>query len=252
MTQRNIAIHTYQTSPSFQGLFDFELILLEYSATKWKAINGPIYLCADKRFQDYLEANGKLDLYDKVIDLQEPFKVNQRIFWAAGKLFAYEQMGTDYHFIDIDAVAHEPIPDYKTDIVGAHYDISPVSRSVIGLEPEKNLSGVNMCFSRFNNSALLAEYISKAYDFMRNPSTPTVPLEGWEMMVYAEQTILLDIIETKRYDLSYFRDDSVPTLYHLWGGKQKIISGEMDKNNYIRAVKNKIKEWHHLLQTSIA
>lgn len=243
-------VHSYLTSPSFQGLFDFELLLMQYSAIKWKATNGPMYLVCDKPFKEYLEKENLLSIYDHVIEMQVPFEVDRQMFWAAGKLFTYNQMGVGYHFVDMDAVIHEPVPDFEEDMIAAHFDWSPLKRTAIGLEDDRNLNGINMAFSCFKNPDLLENYIQRAYHYMQNPATGQPWLGGWEHMVYAEQTILADILRETGLKCAYFRDDNVPTMYHLWSGKQKIIDGELNREEYISALKQKIKQWQVLYQVS--
>jgi len=246
----NKGVHSYLTSPSFKGLFDFELHLLHYSILKWKAINGPIYLVCDKPFADYLDKEGLLSLYDHVVEMHVPFEVDRIKFWAAGKIFAYDQMGVGYHFIDMDAVIHEPIPDFQEDMMAAHFDWSPLKRRAIGLDDDRNLNGINMAFSCFKNPDLLEKYVHKAYHYMQNSKEGESWLGGWEHMVYAEQTILADIIREDGLKCAYFRDDNVPTMYHLWSGKQKIIDGDLNREDYISALKQKIEQWQVLYQVS--
>jgi hypothetical protein len=246
----NKGVHIYSTSPDFKGLFDFEILLMEWSALKWKEQNGPIYLVCDNRFAEWM--GERLSWYDKVILLEEYIEVDKKRFWAAGKIFAYKQLGIGHHFIDIDAVIHEPVGPFEEDMIAAHFDWSPLKRKAIGLESELNLSGINMAYSCFSNQQLLDSYIERAFAFMSNPTEPLIPMGGWEHMVYAEQTILGDLIREAGYSVKYLRDDSVPTMYHLWSGKDKIISGQIDKNTYISDLKIRIKQCqqHHLYQTS--
>ena len=236
----NQGIHTYLTGPDFKGLEDFELALMELSALKWKQINGPIGLVANREFLEYLGSNKSW--YDRVIELHEPITVNKKLFWAAGKVFAYKQMGINHHFIDLDAVIHEPVPEFPFDMMAAHFDFSPFKRSLIGVDSELNLSGINMAYACFKNQELLDKYTEASFSYMLNPTTPIAPMQGWEHMVYAEQTILGDIIAENKYTVGQFRDDSVPTMYHLWEGKQKIIDGKIDRSSYLSDLKTRIEQ----------
>jgi hypothetical protein len=113
---------------------------------------------------------------------------------------------------------------------------------LIGVDSELNLSGINMAYACFKNQELLDKYTEASMSYMLNPTEPIFPMQGWEHMVYAEQTILGDVVRDNGYSVGVFRDDRVPTMYHLWDGKQKIIDGKIDRSSYLSDLKIRIEQ----------
>lgn len=103
-------------------LRDFEALVAAYSVLKYKENCGKMHLVTDASGAKYLEYLGLLQLYDDVhVILDEIVGIDPDVFWAAGKLYAYEFMKAPCISLDMDAVLYKPFP-HKEDVTALHVD----------------------------------------------------------------------------------------------------------------------------------
>lgn len=120
--------HSYWTAPSrVRGLDpqigDFELLFMALSALTFRRSVGKMRLYTDKAGAAFLERMSVLGLYDDVnLELDKVVGVDPRVFWAAGKVYAYALCPSPCISVDLDAVLWGPLPPLSNDVRVLHED----------------------------------------------------------------------------------------------------------------------------------
>jgi hypothetical protein len=122
--KERIGFHTIWTRPSgVPALADFEILTLVVSALSWKKHNGPIWLYTDQLGAAWIHSLGLGWLYDRIHVILDdiPETIDAKLFWAAGKLYAYKHAPVPAVSIDYDAIIWKKLPVYWfNEVVALH------------------------------------------------------------------------------------------------------------------------------------
>lgn len=213
---------------------DWELAMLVLSALEWRKHNGPIHIAANRPFLDYLSKEGLLFLYDQQIEIEVPSCVNQKVFWAAIKLYAYKAMPIGTWFVDTDCSVGYALPSFNAKVVAAHFD-----EATGYLEGVTSLHGLNACILCFNDIELKDRYTSRAISYMETWQDG-VNYSDYGFMVYAEQTMLLQEAGSDYALLMPDFPDKVERITHVWANKRLYQSSESARNDFLRRIESYI------------
>lgn len=235
-----VCCHVYSFRDRTGQLKDYEIAMLRLSVMEWRRVNqGLMVLCSNFYFMDYARRTGFFDIYDDWVQIEVPGSVNQKIFWAAAKIYAYQKMPVGTVFIDIDAALHVDIDEFKqpgTVLICAHEDKAPgelhwlpasdtfVCPKWMRDQRPYKFSGYNMAIVCFLSEIVRDKYTDAAIGFMEgNPALPTENYSDWGLMVYAEQRIIWLLLESitgrATYVVPDFKAKPAP-MTHLWQGKK--------------------------------
>lgn len=249
--------HIYGFQKPGQSLFDFEIITLRLSVIEWKKHNQKMFLVCNQYFLDYAKETGLIELYDEYKLVEVPESVNQEVFWAAIKIYAYDQYPCGTTFIDIDASLNDAVINYikpTTRILTAHFDdakgelenlVYPEGYTRQPWMRERNtFEGLNMCLVCFLDEEIRYEYLQEAKFFMEgNPAQPSDNYSNYGMMVFAEQSLIMDICKHRSahpdFVMPEFPMDN-PPMRHTWRAKCMLKQIQSLRNNYISKVEKLI------------
>lgn len=180
--------HSYWSKPRLaQGhrlsVSDYELLTMGLSVAQFRKLGYKMTLVTDSIGAQFYEQLGVTCLYDEVLtDLDKVAGVDPNIFWAAGKLYAYELMPTPSISIDLDAVVWgipDGLDEHVYDVGVLHEDFSDwdcyhSSKELYGDLGFKSGSWdwdvipYNVGVLWFNNDMLVSMYVSLSQAFMEN------------------------------------------------------------------------------------
>ena len=129
-----LAVHTTWTKPQIidTGVFkvdDFDILTTILSALKWKEMNGQIKLYTDSTGLSFYKRRDMTWLWDDIsTELDNiPDRINPRMFWACGKLFALRNQTAPVAMIDTDFIVWDRLAfDSLKDVTAIHLeDIYP-------------------------------------------------------------------------------------------------------------------------------
>ncbi len=240
------AFHTLWTRPyaaSHPGqpfsVTDFDLMCTILSAMQWRQSNGSICLVTDRMGERYFRSCGLDCLWDDGIfsTLDSiPYTVDPSTFWAAGKLFALNQMHAPCVMLDTDFIVWTSLNERfsRSDLTVIHYeelqpDIYPDPTTFLCCSDYRyptdwdfSLPACNTALCCITSEPLRTAYCRHALDFIF-AARGRHPLH---YMVFAEQR-LLPMCAAQRGSsiqaLSELPDlfSTEQTLFtHLWGYKQ--------------------------------
>lgn len=215
-----------------QALDDWELAMMVLSALEWKKHNGPINIVGNKPFLEYIRKEGLSFLYDRHIEVEVPDCVDQKVFWAAIKLYAYQVMPVGTWFVDIDCSVGYTLPDYSADVIAAHYDDATGY-----LEGIDSLKGLNACVLCFNDKGLKDRYTQRAINYMETWAGG-VNYSDYGFMIYAEQTLLLEESGGNYALLMPDFPDKIERITHLWADKKLYQSSESARNGFLKRIES--------------
>lgn len=171
------------------------------SALAWRRYNGPIHLITDRRGREYVQKIGLDNAYDSVQDdLWDPYGLNQKKFWASGKLLALQRLQTPCLILDMDLVVWEPLPLDGAMLAAAHTEhlneafypdkdyflMSP--RYQFPEDWDDTVEPLNTSILYLGDERLKRDYLQEAFRFMRYERD--TPDNGSNCMIFAEQRIL--------------------------------------------------------------
>lgn len=203
-------------------------------------------LYADAAFAKFIADRGLAWLYDGGIDTQTlqklPDNIDYKVFWAAAKIFAYEQTPAPAAFIDVDAILWNPLPDWsQCDLMFLHTErVNRNDPRRLNTPPDYQTPGYpwdgeefNTAFVLFNDDDLRREYTAEAIRFMAgNPATG----EHWQHICFAEQSLLAQCAKHRKARFKPLlsappTDERIVT--HLWGTKQKLRENPVRARAYV-------------------
>lgn len=240
------AIHINRTKPyinkfgtSYQ-IEDFEILTTILSALKWQEKNGSIKMVTDSIGADYYESIGLLELWDMGISksLDHMPKIDENLFWAAGKLFALNEETAPTAVIDTDFIVWESIlfdklPDvsviHREDLYPDIYpDINFFNMNDYTFDPSFNwdVRACNTAFCVFKNNNFMKYYTSESINFMLHADDNSN--DTLKYMVFAEQRLLAMCAE--KYGVEILEFSNLFNLFrngegyftHIWGMKQQM------------------------------
>lgn len=257
-----LAIHATWSKPQLieTGRFtvdDFDILTTVLSALKWRELNGQIKLYTDSTGFSFYEQRGLLGLWDDIsTELDNiPDRINPRMFWACGKLFALRaqtapvaMMDTD--FIVWDRIAFSGIKDitaiHREDIYPDVYpDIHHFNMQygyIFDPDLDWRERPANAAFYVVKNQDFLKEYTEKAIDFMMN----TVEGDNLTYMVFAEQRLMSMVAKKQGLELETFSDlehlfeNGENYFTHTWGMKQQMRDMEELRTHFCHRCINRI------------
>lgn len=215
---------------------DYELLTMMLSALMWRKQNGGIRLCADAAAIDFVEKKGLAHLWNLgMTEIRVPDAVPERVFWAAGKLYALREISAPVVMVDLDLIIWKDIRDILkgTDICAIHRegifpDVYPGKEffrmnSDYTFDPEWNWNvlPVNTCMLYLQEEAFKNYYADSAIYFMEHCAEQE---ENLCHMVFAEQRMLALCAEKAGKRISSFFPGSTDIgrqdiFTHLWGYK---------------------------------
>lgn len=266
------AFHSNWTKPFFVNnnkdyfIEDFEILTTILSALKWQENNGDIKMITDSIGKKYYEFLGINDLWNLGIDTSLDNidkRIDPKIFWAAGKLFALKNTKSPIVMMDTDFIVWKPL-NYMI----KNKELCIVHREGISPEvyPNKdyftfnnnytfnpkwdwNEEPCNTCFTYINNDIFKEYYINSAIDFMSNRCKDNDQIKN---MVFAEQRLismcakeknikissLTTLMELAKKEQSYFT--------HTWGFKEVMRRDyEIRYNFCVKCIQRILKDFPH-------
>lgn len=249
------AIHTNWTLPR-GSMEDFELLTTVISALKWREHNGSIAMVTDKNGAEFYRKNRLDILWDNGIsESLSDIKVNPKMFWAAGKIYALREQKAPVAVIDTDFIVWEKL-DFSaiTDAAVIHFeeineDVYPepsvfeMENGYEFLEADKNLKACNTAFYVIKNQELLDCYTAEAIRFAENAKNVDEPLT---YMLYAEQRLFNVCAKKTGITVDALSDSE--TLFknnnsftHIWGMKQQMRDNEDLREKFCLRCAERIK-----------
>ncbi len=191
---------------------DYEILTFALSVLEWQKHNGDAYLLCDEEARDFLDEIGISSLFeDRISRLEVDEKINSKVFWAAGKLFALKKLTKPMVMIDLDLIVWKNIDELITDC-----DIYGIHREHIRPEvyPEKD-------FFKFNNG----------YEFPEDYDWDTLPLNT--ALLYISDLEFVHKYADKAIDFMYYSDEENDNLKHMVFAEQRllpILASKYNKN----------------------
>ncbi len=207
----------------------------ELSARLWKRYNGPIRLITDAVGARYFKSLGLDKVYDEVVcSLVDLYGLNQRKFWASGKLLALENLTLPCAVIDMDMLIWQPLPLEGKPLAVTHterlndrYYPSPGyfimnPRYRFPSEWDWQTEPFNTSILYMEDEGLKAHYLSESLRFMRFERD--TPDDGSICMIFAEQRILAMCARQRGVRATTFLNLDTPLaaqslITHIWSGK---------------------------------
>lgn len=246
--------HVFWTAPK-QGkphLHDFEIVTAIASALYYQLHSGSLTLWTDKPGLQYFSRLGLLSMYYDVRHLRVPPFIDPKIFWAAGKLYAYANATVPSMFLDLDAILFKPLTKQErlSDVVALHdeprdwpayqrtWDEFPEGYWSTGRPwPDQSIKPINVGILGLFNDQVRRQYITSAFDFIRSFVESGLPPKYVDMgaqksvcideMVFAEQFLLPVVIRRYSWSVRFLGqfdrnlDHLAPNdrCAHLWNSK---------------------------------
>ena len=262
------AIHVNSTAPFFLNnpekkfyIEDFDILTTVLSAQMWRKLNGSIKLYTDNPGKKYYDSLGLLDLWDGGIDtdvLENISKeVNQKIYWAAAKLFALQSEKAPVAILDTDLIVWEPLYEILKRKPLAVIHRESIEESVYlpkkllktkknyQFDPEWDWNEMpcNAAFVYFSSENFKNYYTECAIDFMTGEIE--YPKEMVSQMVFAEQRLLSMCAKKKKIPVYHILDNPFQednTIFtHIWGAKSVVRNDVKQRHNLCVKLLQKIK-----------
>lgn len=261
------AFHTLWTRPYAMAhpgqpfsLSDSDLFCMILSAMKWRQKNGTIRLITDRVGARYVCSYGLDSLWDDGIDdsLERiPYSIDPSTFWAAGKLFALEQMSAPCAMLDTDFIVWETLPRQISNLPVTVIHLEELmpevypdpSRFLCAADyryPEDwdfSLPACNTAFCCFGSEELRTEYCRQTLRFI-HAARGQHPLH---YMVFAEQRMLTLCAHAQGqhvHILSHLEElfSADQTMYtHLWGYKGLLRSDATERQLFCQQCATRIQ-----------
>ncbi len=262
------AIHINSTAPfkiKNRGepyeIEDFELLSTVLSALMWRKKNGKIKLYTDQTAFEYYDSLGITDLWNGGIDKEIleniPDSINQEIFWAAAKIFAFRNEKTPVAMIDTDLIVWENIGKYlksekiaviHREYIHDYYLPQEMLKIPEGYKFDEewdwNELPCNMAFAYISDSEYKDKYTSEAIKFMTNNNE--YPDNMISQMIFAEQRTISMVAKKMGIPIFHFLDDPFQTdntiFSHIWGAKDIARNMPGQRKLLCISLKKKIEE----------
>lgn len=237
---------------------EWEILTLRLSALLWRSYNGPINMMTDQAGAEFLEEN-KLDIcYNdiKIIPKLKWYGINQKKFWAAGKIIALQNIQVPCAILDWDMLIWETLNFADASLVTTHIEhidgVYYCPPENFDMSPRYTFPAWDFTTEPLNTSLLYIKdwdfkeyYVNASLDFMQNERN--TPDNGSNCMIFAEQRILAMCARkwgiVPRVFLDYdnlMRDQHLMT--HIWVGKPFVRGNNIAKEMYIDLCRKKLAE----------
>ncbi len=236
---------------------DYDILTMILSALMWRKNNGDISLFGDNAALDYIESLGLSHIWNGgLYEIKVPDNVPEKVFWAAGKLYAMRQMKMPAVMVDLDLVIWKDISQYVkyTDICAIHregiYDDIYPGKDFFKMsedytfDPEWDWSAypVNTCMLYISDEEFKSYYVDSAISFMEHCIEKE---ENLCHMVFAEQRMLAMCAQKKGKTVSSFFPSSTEIKHqeiftHLWGYKNILKFNYKERQAFNNRMYNRI------------
>lgn len=241
---------------------DYELLVLMLSALKWKQLNGMIKMITDSAGAAFFTQNGLENLWSEPIDTSldsigngiDPF-----LFWAAGKLYALNQVPCPCVMLDTDMIIWQDIGGlFQQDVIAAHIESlsSPVypqpdvfqirSGYTFPQEWDFSIEPANTAFLYMPESALRDCYVKAAFKFM--DAVEKADVDPAISMCFAEQRILPMCVAAQNGRIAFLLDGREmhhqQLVTHLWGYKKVLSESSVERDRFcVKCIKRILLEF---------
>ena len=258
----SICTKPYFINPKNKGkqfyMNEYELLTIILSVSVYQRYNGDCRIYLDAPAREYLEKTGILKLFNKgVRDFSISDKINPKIFWAAGKLYALKDEETASAMIDLDLIIWKDLSEQfeESDIFGIHreeirneiypnpYDFRVKSSYKL----EENLPldelPLNTALLFIKDNEFRVKYAEKSIDFMENCVEEN---DNLRPMVFAEQRLITMMAkQNNKYINTMFnlaQDIGYQEYFtHIWGHKNILKYNYDERKKYINRIINRLK-----------
>ena len=217
---------------------DYEQLTAILSASEWQRHSGKIRMITDTEGAQFFQTIGLSNFWNEIDVSLDHLKdtVDPFLFWAAGKLYALQQMQAPCVMLDTDLILWENVEEFlkETDLTAAHPEpLNPEvypDRSVFHLKqgyqfPEEwdfTLEAANTAFLFIRDQEFLNYYTGEAIRFFQNVEIGD--LNPVTAMCFAEQRVLPMCAKARGRRMSFLMDlygvDEQEFVTHTWGFKQ--------------------------------
>lgn len=265
----------FHTKTGDKPMTNFELVTAMLSVIAYQTRIGKMTLFTDFEGEEWAKRTGLIKLYDDHRIIHVHTAINRNVFWAAGKLYAMNQMKAPCVSVDLDAVLFDR-PSLISDVVALHpepyeWDVYSYGDFRNIVEDEARLRGVcqdrdpmlsnnppaNVGILAINDEGFRSEYADAAIWMMIqesvNPVTDpksVIRVDGTPVtqMVLAEQYFLSVLAYEMEKRLSFITDLNVglqhmvptPKAVHLWNSKRYYAKHGRAREAYISWALNQI------------
>lgn len=227
------AFHSIWSRPSGKPYYkpeDFDILTTILSAICWKKTNGRIFMVCDRAVADFLRC-AKIDfLWDELfVTLDDiPRTIDEKTYWAAGKLFALSQFSAPIVGVDTDFLVWKKL-EFKDKLYvihreELHKDSYPDLEEFLNFNSTFDFSeqASNTAFFYIGDNDFLKLYTNTSIEFMKTHTPASFSLPH---MLFAEQRLFsmcakksgLNI--TSLSTISDLFSEKNRTFTHLWGYK---------------------------------
>ena len=217
---------------------DYEQLTAILSALEWRRHNGPIRMITDTEGLHFLEAAGLAPFWDRIETTLDTLsgRADPYLFWAAGKLFALQEMPSPCVMLDTDLIVWGNVDQLLAGsrIAAAHaeplmpqvYPDASVFRLKDGSHFPKEwdftLDAANTAFLFLRDAGFKKKYTEAALEFLGHVSPEG--LNPVTAMCFAEQRILPMCAAAAGLRVDFLTTmeeaDEQELLTHTWGFKQ--------------------------------
>ena len=164
---------------------DYDILTTILSALKWRQHNGPIKMITDETCAQYYKYLNIEDIWDLGIEVKLnniSSKIDEEVFWAAGKIYALQSEKAPVAMIDTDFIVWENIKSilgkaevsviHKEEIIKEVYPGKEYFKFKEGYLLDEKLDWTvlpsNTAFAYISNNEFKKYYTTSAIDFMKN------------------------------------------------------------------------------------
>lgn len=243
---------------------DFDILTTILSALKWRQHNGSIKMITDEISAEYYKYLNIEDIWDLGIEVKLnniSRKIDEEVFWAAGKIYALKSEKAPIAMIDTDFIVWDNIEDEIKD-----KDICVIHREDINekVYPGRyffhfnenyklnslydwNEKPCNTAFLYIEDNDFKDYYTDEAINFMENVMYYK---DRIRYMVFAEQRLLAMCAKYKGLkikelmNLKTLSNEKQKLYTHVWGYKDLMKNNyELRKNFCVKCINRIIKDF---------
>lgn len=237
---------------------DYELLTLILSVLKWKQYNGKAYMFCDVAAREFLEAKCIDSLFDGFYMLEVDERINPKVYWAAGKLYALGMLERPMVMIDLDLIVWRNIDNLikNTDIYGIHreqlrtevYPDLEYFKFKEGFslpdDYDREVLPLNTALLYIDDIDFVREYSDKAKEIMLSTEEDR---ENLKHMVFVEQRLLPILAKKadKKIDTMFDVGENITYqdyFTHVWGHKNILKYNIEEKEKFCKRIFDRIEK----------
>ncbi len=256
------AIHVNSTKPFFVKhkngdyfIEDFTLYNTVISALQWRKLNGDIFMCTDSIGAAYYRKLGLEKVWNGVLPIipDDMEGINPEMFWAAGKLIALREFGSDCALVDEDFIVWKKLELSQKAVTCAHRedlmpDVYPAPYCFGADFPlldrlDKSVLPCNTAFLYIPDKSLRELYVNQSIAFMKSSQDC---FDYLCHMVFAEQRLLAMLCEFTKTPIEALLDKdrlfvAQDDYTHLWGAKQALRDNPQFREDFLEKCRSRIR-----------